>query len=146
MMLGRKSKKITEKLEGELDAELAASTFGPLDDYNLGGWKADAGKIRMELIPPEFLTGTAQVLTFGAHKYGDRNWEAGLEWSRCYGALQRHMWAWWNGEHTDAETGMSHLWHASCCLAFLIAYEARQTGRDDRPEPRKSKALKRLEA
>lgn len=97
------------------------------------GLKDDQDKVRMELLPPELLIGTAKVLTFGAKKYTDRNWELGTKWSRVFGALQRHLWAWWGGERFDTETGYSHLWHAACCLAFLIAYEARKTGTDDRP-------------
>lgn len=97
------------------------------------GRKDDADKVRMELLPPEFLTATATVLTFGAKKYNDRNWENGMKWSRVFGALMRHMWDWWRGTKYDAETGYSHLWHAACCLAFLIAYEQRETGEDDRP-------------
>ena len=51
---------------------------------------------------------------------------------RVFGALMRHLWAWWAGETKDPETGISHLYHASCCLMFLAAYEARQIGTDDR--------------
>ena len=97
------------------------------------GRKDDTGKVRMELLPPELLEATAVVLTFGAKKYEDRNWEKGMKWSRVFGALMRHLWSWWKGEKCDVETGYSHLWHASCCIAFLIAYEQRQTGEDDRP-------------
>jgi len=97
------------------------------------GTKHDGGKPRMDLLPPEFLLGTADILGFGADKYGARNWEAGMRWGRPYAALQRHMLAWWAGEDTDKETGQSHLNHAACCLAFLIAYEARGIGEDDRP-------------
>lgn len=97
------------------------------------GRKDDGGKARYELLAPEFLDGTAQILTFGAAKYEDRNWEKGMKWSRVFGAMMRHMWAWWAGQKLDSETGKSHLWHASCCLMFLVAYEARQTGEDDRP-------------
>ena len=57
-----------------------------------------------------------------------------MAWSRPFGALMRHMWAWWKGEKADPETGMSHLWHAACCIMFLISYEERQIGNDDRPE------------
>jgi len=67
------------------------------------------------------------------NKTGERNWEHGMKWGRPFAALMRHMWAWWGGEGKDPETGMSHLWHACACLAFLIAYEARGTGSDDRP-------------
>lgn len=98
-----------------------------------GGIKHDSGKPRLELLPPELLLGVADILTFGAQKYSDRNWELGMNWSRVFGALMRHMWAWWRGEDVDSETGKSHLWHAGCCIAFLIAYEQRKVGQDDRP-------------
>lgn len=98
-------------------------------------WKQDGGKPRLDLIAPEFLFGTAEVLRFGADKYAERNWEKGMSWGRCFGAMMRHMWAWWSGEATDKETGLSHLWHAACCLMFLIAYEQRKIGTDDRKNP-----------
>ena len=97
------------------------------------GRKDDGGKLRMDLIPPELLFAVGDVLTYGADKYSPRNWEAGMSWGRVFGALMRHMWAWWGGQGVDADTGKSHLWHAGCCIAFLIAYEARGTGDDDRP-------------
>lgn len=99
-----------------------------------GAVKFDTDKIQMELIPPELLEAVGTVLTFGAKKYDARNWEQGMDWSRCFGALMRHMWSWWSGDSKDPETGESHLWHAGCCIAFLIAYEARSVGNDDRPE------------
>lgn len=95
--------------------------------------KFDEDKIRMEYIPPEFLEATATILTFGAKKYSPRNWESGMEWGRVYGALLRHLNAWWGGQDKDPETGESHLWHAACCLCFLITYEMRGIGKDDRP-------------
>lgn len=99
------------------------------------GRKDDQGKPRYDLLAPEFLEGTASILAFGADKYGERNWEKGMVWSRPFAALMRHMWAWWRGEGIDAETGKSHLLHASCCLMFLIAYENRKSGTDNRPPP-----------
>ena len=107
------------------------------------GRKDDSGKIRLELIPSELLFAVGDILTFGAEKYDDRNWEKGMSWGRVYGALMRHMWSWWAGRgptaHSflfgslDGETERSHLWHAGCCIAFLIAYEERRIGEDDRP-------------
>ena len=105
------------------------------DEFRKGeGRKDDQDKLRMELLPPEFLEATASILTFGAKKYDDRNWEKGMAWSRVYGALMRHLWSWWKGDVSDPETGKSHLWHACCCLAFLVTYEQRKVGTDDRPE------------
>lgn len=101
-------------------------------DLSKGGVKYDQGKTRLDLFPPDALFAISEVLTFGANKYKDRNWEAGMNWSRPFGALMRHMWAWWKGEGHDPETGMSHLWHAGCCIIFLIAYEMRGIGADDR--------------
>lgn len=96
------------------------------------GLKNDSEKIRMELIPPSLLKAVGTVLTFGAKKYAPRNWERGIEWGRVYGAAQRHLNSWWSGEQLDPETGYSHLWHAACCLAFLIEYEQTQPELDDR--------------
>lgn len=100
---------------------------------DMSGRKDDAGKARHDLIPPELPDAVAQVLAFGASKYGERNWERGMHWGRPFAALMRHMWSWWRGERYDHETGMPHLWHAACCIAFLIAYENRNVGIDDRP-------------
>jgi hypothetical protein len=96
------------------------------------GHKHDADKPRYDLLPPELLEGTSQVLTYGAAKYAPRNWEKGMAWGRVFGALMRHMWAWWRGQTTDPESGLPHLSHAACCIAFLMAFEARQIGTDDR--------------
>lgn len=98
------------------------------------GWKDDYDKPRWDLLPPELMEETAKVLGFGAAKYGARNWEKGMSWGRPFAALMRHMWAWWRKENggIDKETGYSHLAHAACCLAFLIAYEKRGIGKDDR--------------
>lgn len=112
------------------------------------GLKYDGGKVRLELLPPELLYGVATILTFGAEKYADRNWELGMKWSRVFGAAMRHAWAWWAGKgpttknfafgELDDETGHSHLWHLGCCVAFLITYEERGVGEDDRPTKQNS--------
>lgn len=99
------------------------------------GTKHDGDKNRLELIPPELIFGVGEILTFGAHKYTARNWEEGILWSRVFGALLRHLFAFWSGEDLDPETGKPHLWHAGCCIAFLIAYFDRPDMHqfDDRP-------------
>jgi len=97
------------------------------------GRKDDVGKARYDLMPPEVEEAIAKVLAFGAAKYGERNWERGMNWGRPFAALRRHMAAWWSGEANDPETGMSHLHHACANIAFLIAFEARKIGKDDRP-------------
>lgn len=97
------------------------------------GVKYDQDKLPYHLLPPELMEAVADILDFGQKKYAPRNWEKGMKWSRVFSSLMRHMWKWWNGETNDPETGKSHLWHAGCNIAFLIAYEARKVGEDDRP-------------
>ena len=97
------------------------------------GRKDDTGKDPWHLLPFDAIRAVVKVLAFGAGKYAPRNWEKGMAWSRPYGALLRHLAAWWEGECLDPETGMSHLWHAACCVLFLVAYEIRGIGTDDRP-------------
>lgn len=109
------------------------------------GTKFDEGKHRMDLITSEFMFAVAMVLTYGAKKYGERNWEKGMKWGRVYAAAMRHLWAWWGGAgptttsflfgSLDEETKMPHLWHAACCIMFLITFEERaMTDYDDRPQ------------
>ena len=95
------------------------------------GAKHDEGKLRYDLIPPDAERQKVRVLTFGAKKYGDRNWEKGIAYSRIYAALQRHLAAWRMGETFDPETKIHHLAHTACCIDFLLTYELRSIGKDD---------------
>ena len=100
--------------------------------------KHDAEKDRWDLLPYDSVREVVKVLTYGAKKYEDRNWESGFKYSRIYGALQRHITAWFqDGEDNDPETGLSHLAHAGCCILFLLAFKLRGIGKDDRPKTRK---------
>lgn len=94
--------------------------------------KDDTGKPRMDLIPPEALYALGRVLEYGARKYADRNWEKGFAWGRSVAALKRHLSAWEAGQGCDQESGMPHLWHVLTNAAFLLAFEARGVGTDDR--------------
>lgn len=98
-----------------------------------GGIKHDQDKLRYDLIPFDVLEEYVKVLTFGANKYSSRNWEAGFNWSRCFAAALRHLTSWFRGQDKDPETGLSHLAHAMCCVTFLLAFELRKAGTDDRP-------------
>ena len=98
------------------------------------GKKFDGGKTRMDLLPVKPLRAVGDVLTFGADKYGDRNWELGIEYGRLYAAALRHLTRWWDGEDLDDESGMNHMAHATCCLMMLLHFvESEQDGLDDRP-------------
>ena len=93
---------------------------------------SDKPKTRFDLIPFAAIGEIADVLAFGAGKYGTNNWCAGAGWGRYFSALCRHIFAWWGGEDKDPETGCSHLAHAGCCLIFLMEYQRNGWGTDDR--------------
>lgn len=98
------------------------------------GVKHDGGKLPVHLLPPDGIETITKVLEFGQAKYGARNWEKGMSFSRLYGAAIRHLFAWWSGKDNDAESGLPHIAHAACCLLFLVTYTARKIGTDDRPK------------
>lgn len=84
--------------------------------------KHDEGKLRMDLIAPEMLTSMAEVLTMGAEKYGDKNWELGLDKDRLYAAAMRHLCCWRAGQALDSESGIHHAKHALVNLGMLCTF------------------------
>ena len=97
------------------------------------GDKFDTDKNRYELLSPTALDGLTKVLTHGAKKYKDRNWEKGIKWSRVFGAMMRHSWAMWKGEDIDPESGLPHIDHVQACAHFLSYYRVHRDWFDDRP-------------
>ncbi len=107
----------------------------------LDGKKNDKGKVRLGLVPSTLIWAVGFILTRGARTYGDHNWRKGLDYTRVYDALQRHLNDWWEGDPLDRDlekcklckrkntddsiecpdhSWKSHLWHAGCELAFLM--------------------------
>ena len=97
--------------------------------------KFDSGKPPIALISRVALEEEARVMAYGEKKYGTHNWRNGMDYSRLLDASLRHILAYADGEDKDPETGLSHLAHARCCLAFLSEYEQRKVGNDDRYKP-----------
>lgn len=103
-----------------------------------GGLRSDEGKPRYDLIPPEFMDALAIHYAQGSKKYSERNWERGMPWSKCFGPLMRHAWAWMRGETFDADPKLPD-YHAHHMVAVawnaiaLYVYDVRKAGNDDRP-------------
>lgn len=116
--------------------------------------RSDKGKAILHTIDPDFILGIGRISEFGARKYHMRNFlmAPGMEWSRVYESLLRHLFLWWGGEELDIgpggefgptddpETdmkwsGMPHLLHVAWNVMVLYTYSHRapyQPG-DDRP-------------
>ena len=85
--------------------------------------KADLGKVRPTLVPPSLVMAVAQIREYGCRKYHDpENWRK-VEPQRYKDALYRHFLAYLSGEPFDPESGLPHLWHMACNIAFLIDME-----------------------
>lgn len=89
------------------------------------GLKNDTNKPNVSLVDPQWILEIAKVLDFGANKYSPHNWRQGLEWSRLYSAIQRHLLAFLNGEILDPESNLPHLHHAACGLMMLSCLQGR---------------------
>ena len=88
--------------------------------------KFDTGKPMVSLVEPEFILGTAKVLTLGAEKYEIDNWKLGSspeDIRRYKDALLRHTLAYTSGETNDPETGLSHTYHIACNIMFLDYFD-----------------------
>lgn len=87
--------------------------------------KADAGKLKPTLVPVDLIRAVAEVRMYGNAKYpdgGPDNWKQ-VEPQRYKDALYRHWLAYLDGEMVDMESGLPHLWHLACNVAFLIELE-----------------------
>lgn len=91
-----------------------------------GGTKHDKGKARYDLLPFDALHEIVLVFTEGANKYGERNWEQGIHYSRLLGAVLRHVSAFAQGKRINEDDfGLHHLAHAAVGCMMLLAYEKR---------------------
>ena len=97
------------------------------------GLRFNDQKTRHDLIPEFAQEQYARVLTEGATKYAERNWERGMAWTTVLASLKRHVSAFERGEDLDPETGLLHTAHIMCNAAFLTQYYKIYPQGDDRP-------------
>lgn len=92
--------------------------------HSSGAQREKMGKPRYDLMPARLVNDYyAKIADFGAQKYAARNWEKGLPQSQIADSLQRHLWAYMEGEDLDQESKLEHvghiLWNA---VALLYGY------------------------
>lgn len=86
--------------------------------------KADAGKLRLTLVPTEIIRAIARIRMYGCQKYRDLDKWKRVEPERYRDAAFRHFLAYLDDpDSIDEESGLPHLWHLACNIAFLIALE-----------------------
>lgn len=88
--------------------------------------KADAGKLKLSLVPTQIIRDIAEVREYGNNKYpdgGPDNWKQ-VDIQRYRDALFRHFLAYLDDPHgVDEESGIEHYKHMACNMAFLCEME-----------------------
>ena len=86
--------------------------------------KADAGKLQLTLVPRQIIKDIAEVRMYGNRKYHDpNNWKS-VEIERYRDALFRHLLDYLEEpQGVDEESGLKHLSHVACNVAFLCELE-----------------------
>ena len=86
--------------------------------------KADAGKPQLTLVPTQIIYDIARVREFGVKKYHKKDSWKDVEIDRYRDALFRHLLLYLNDpQGVDDESGLSHLSHVACNVAFLCELE-----------------------
>lgn len=93
----------------------------------------DSGKPELQYIFAMVgLHDVARVGSFGARKYGQWNYKAGMNWMKLLGSCSRHLVAFICREDNDPESGLSHLAHLIYDALMLLEYLHDKKGTDDR--------------
>lgn len=101
-------------------------------------------KAPMSTVSAAVLAEVGVAMLEGASKYGRHNYRAaGVRSSVYYDATMRHLMAWWEGEDTDPDSGMSHITKAITSLVVLRDAMIQGMCTDDRP-PRSAEFYARL--
>lgn len=89
--------------------------------------KADAGKLKLTLVPRQIIKDICEVREYGNAKYpegGPDNWKQ-VDPQRYRDALFRHFLAYLDDPHgVDEESGIEHYKHMACNMAFLCEMES----------------------
>ena len=91
--------------------------------------KADAGKPKLTLVPRQIIWDIAEIREYGNNKYptgGPENWRQ-VDVARYRDAAFRHFLAYLDDpDSVDEESGLKHLKHLACNIAFLCEKENKE--------------------
>jgi len=91
-------------------------------------------KVPTSTVPAPVVKELGLALLEGACKYGRHNYRIiGVLSSVYYDAANRHLDAWWEGEDTDPDSGLSHITKAIASLTVLRDAMIQNQLTDDRP-------------
>ena len=92
-----------------------------------------SGKLPLHLWPTTATALGCLGLLDGMLKYGRSNFRSvGIRASIYFDAAIRHLYAWFEGEDLDPDSGLPHLAHALACIAIIVDAGAANKLNDDR--------------
>lgn len=114
--------------------------FGIMDHCwqrrNMEAKHLDGGKPGLQyILAMPGLLSVSDVGDFGAKKYGQWNYKAGMPWMKLLGSCTRHLTAFILGEDFDRESKLPHLAHLCYDALMLLDYMVTKPELDDRYKP-----------
>ena len=115
-----------ETSEEEILKEQVQAFMGIVKETTDYHAKQDYGKAKLSLVPRRIIWDVAAIREYGNNKYpdgGPDNWR-GVEPERYRDAAYRHFLGYLDDPRSvDSESGLPHLWHLACNIAFLCEME-----------------------
>lgn len=110
--------------------------------------KQDYGKAKLSLVPRRIIWDVAAIREYGNNKYpdgGPDNWR-GVEPERYRDAAYRHFLGYLDDSRSvDSESGLPHLWHLACNIAFLCEMEDMYLSKNPEVVERLKKEFEKVE-
>lgn len=111
------------KIEGQYNPEYCEKCGFILPRCECGKGKDDASKPILSRVPSAGIYYIAEARAYGCKKYPEDSWKD-VEPQRYWEAALRHMLAAWKDYRAvDPESGLPHIWHVACNIAFIISLE-----------------------
>lgn len=84
-------------------------------------FKYDNDKPQLDLVPMGIVEAIGYIRSYGIKKYTDPDGWKKVEVRRYIAATLRHWIEFMRDNHSvDKESGLPHLWHCACNMAFLV--------------------------
>lgn len=92
---------------------------GSRTEFSTGAVRdVQTGKGRFDLLPQRAIQQVAKIFETGGLKYGDRNWEKGIDTNRFVDSGMRHLSKFMRGERDEPHLQMA-AWNLMCLIETL---------------------------
>jgi hypothetical protein len=115
---------LRDKIKAKLDRDDKKRTNSVVDYYPVPKAKEMAGKPQLRHVPANVMESIAEVREYGNKKYGNPDgWKMQTRVDYIEAAMRHGLKALQNPNSVDKESGLSHVKHMLCDLAFVVSGE-----------------------